>query len=216
MSFFLVRPAETRPSRYDAHLPSVPVATGEPTASAHDRTTVGLSPARRQAPTGSPRHRSGLRNARRPANQPCASRPAWRSSASSFKPARAMAGSPSTKENRAASSRLKPRKSAAVNVERERDTRPVEIVRDGDLLTASVAQRHSSSAAPSRSPMAPQRGARAALSTPTLTEQRQSGAGAGDAGDERSPALVFCNSHDPGAGITQYVPIGVTCATNPR
>src|SRR5580704_5655808 len=33
-----------------------------------------------------------------------------------------MAGSPSRKENRAASTRLKPRKSAAVNVEPERDT----------------------------------------------------------------------------------------------
>src|SRR5580704_11781744 len=33
-----------------------------------------------------------------------------------------MAGRPSRKENRAASSRLKPRKSAAVNVEPERDT----------------------------------------------------------------------------------------------
>ena len=56
------------------------------------------------------------------ADEAVTERPACRSSASSFKPARAMAGSPSRKENRAASSRLKPRKSAAVNVEPERDT----------------------------------------------------------------------------------------------
>src|SRR6266700_1499942 len=35
-----------------------------------DRTTVAPSPARRQAPAGSPPHRSGPRNARRPAGHP--------------------------------------------------------------------------------------------------------------------------------------------------
>src|SRR5271156_3799646 len=38
------------------------------TAPARDRTMVALSPARRQAPTGSPPHRIGLRNARQPAS----------------------------------------------------------------------------------------------------------------------------------------------------
>src|SRR5229473_482151 len=49
--------------------------------------------------------------------QPCVSRPTCLSSASSLKPASAMAGKPSRNENRAASSRRKPRKSAAVRVE---------------------------------------------------------------------------------------------------
>ena len=54
--------------------------------------------------------------------QAWAGRSARSSTHNSFKPARAMAGKPSRKENRAASSRLKFRNSAAVNVEPERDT----------------------------------------------------------------------------------------------
>ena len=55
-------------------------------------------------------------------DQPCMSRFALCSSHNSFDPARAVAGTPSKNENRAASLRLKPSASAAVRVDPDRET----------------------------------------------------------------------------------------------